>query len=125
MSGRDPGQSRRRGRGPKAATLDGVDYETRESALEAVVHASSPSFAEPEEGTEESPVAPDSVLARARDRLASAKGVDADRVRVDIERGIVILSGSVRTDAMRQRVVDIVGASGGVSVIRNRIRLAG
>lgn len=116
------GTPRRRGRSPKGAATEGIDYEAREAAR-SPEPASSP---EPDdEEAMQTEAAPGSIAARVRDRLAAAKGADASQVQVEVERGVVILSGYAPNDAMRQRIVDVVSAAGGVRVIRNRIRLSG
>jgi hypothetical protein len=63
------------------------------------------------------------MLKKIKSRLAAARGVDVSRIEVQVERGVVVLSGSLSSDAMRRRVVDAVSASGGVTVICNRIRV--
>lgn len=110
----------RRGRVAKSAILDGADHERDEPLL-----ARFPNISESDsDEDEESPPAPAGVpmAARIRERLAATKGVDSSRIRVEFERGVVILSGYSATDAMRQRIADVVSAATGVTVIRNRNR---
>jgi osmotically-inducible protein OsmY len=98
------------------------DYEQREVALQD--HASVAAEESEEDQAGASPKrAAKSLIQRIRQHWAMTKGIDARHIQVDVERQAVILTGQVETDAMRQPAVDSVSATGGVRLIRDRIRL--
>jgi osmotically-inducible protein OsmY len=133
-SARDTGRPRRRGRPPKALAQpaeENMEIEDTEALLELEAGLES-GPTEDERAREESedaaeveePRPEDHMVNKIRARLQSARGIDASQIQVEVERGVVVLSGHVASDAVRQKVVDSVSANGGVKVIRNRIRLA-
>ena len=135
MSSPEEGRPRRRrGRPPKAVTQHPADepanaeMEAETDLLEAAGFEPEASLAGAEQelgedGDIEQPRPEDLVVQKIRSRLEAARGIDASEVQVEMERGVVVLNGHVASDALRQKIVDSVSASGGVTVIRNRIRL--
>lgn len=63
------------------------------------------------------------IVDRIRRRLSSIPELDMEQIAVRVERGVVVVSGRAPSRKVRQRTIDAIVASGGVTVVRSSIRL--
>jgi hypothetical protein len=57
------------------------------------------------------------------DRLGAEPGLDAPDIAVDVERGEVVLQGSVGSEDVRRRAESIARGAAGVRGVRNRLEI--
>ena len=68
----------------------------------------------------------DSAIAvRLRNALAASESVDATGIQVQVNRGVVILSGSVPSDDDAEEAERIAESLRGVDLVRNNLSVAG
>lgn len=63
------------------------------------------------------------IQAKVKTQLVADKVVDGLRLNVEVERGVVGLHGTVASELVRQRVLEIVGSVKGVRSIEDRLQV--
>lgn len=72
---------------------------------------------------DEAPGADAAIATKVKAKLAAETGVGALNVDVDVQDGVVTLSGLVRTEHARHRAEELAETVGGVKSVRNEIRV--
>jgi hypothetical protein len=63
------------------------------------------------------------ILTQIKARLALDPEVSVFAIDVDVDEGVVTLTGTVRSEQARKRAVEIAGATGGVTRVSDRLVL--